>query len=117
MARNAKDNVVSFFHFDRMNQLQPEPGDWSNFLHKFMEGKSEHSFFFTLKWPNIIRFFGCALIFYTVDTVVFGSWYDHVSGWWEKKKTYPKLHYMFYEDLIEVSFKSSNAFRTLLYTK
>ncbi|KAM6982249.1 cytosolic sulfotransferase 3-like [Tautogolabrus adspersus] len=72
VARNAKDNMVSYFHFDRMNNVQPEPGDWSSYFHRFMEGKT-----------------------------VFGSWYDHVSGWWEKKQTYSNLHYMFYEDLIE----------------
>ncbi|XP_044067878.1 cytosolic sulfotransferase 3-like [Siniperca chuatsi] len=72
VARNAKDNVVSYFHFDRMMFLQPEPGDWSSYLLRFMEGK-----------------------------MVFGSWYDHVNGWWKKKQTYSKLHYMFYEDLIE----------------
>nr|XP_020482209.1 cytosolic sulfotransferase 3-like [Labrus bergylta] len=72
VARNAKDNMVSYFHFDRMNNVQPEPGDWSNYFHRFMEGKT-----------------------------VFGSWYDHVSGWWEKKQSYSNLHYMFYEDLIE----------------
>uniref|UniRef100_A0A3Q0QQB6 Sulfotransferase n=1 Tax=Amphilophus citrinellus TaxID=61819 RepID=A0A3Q0QQB6_AMPCI len=72
VARNAKDNAVSYFHFDRMNSAQPEPGDWNTFLQGFMEGKR-----------------------------VFGSWYDHVNGWWEKKQTYSKCHYMFYEDLIE----------------
>ncbi|KAE8293627.1 Cytosolic sulfotransferase 3 [Larimichthys crocea] len=72
VARNAKDNVVSYFHFDRMNFVQPEPGDWNNYLHRFMEGK-----------------------------LVFGSWYDHVNGWWKKKPSYSKLHYMFYEDMIE----------------
>ncbi|KAF7664862.1 hypothetical protein LDENG_00161610 [Lucifuga dentata] len=72
VARNAKDNVVSYFHFNRMNHVQPEAGDWSNFLQRFMEGK-----------------------------MVFGSWYDHVTGWWEKKQTYSKVHYMFYEDIIE----------------
>lgn len=40
VARNAKDNMVSYFHFDRMNLAQPEPGDWSNFFQRFMEGKS-----------------------------------------------------------------------------
>uniref|UniRef100_A0A8C4EUI2 Sulfotransferase n=1 Tax=Dicentrarchus labrax TaxID=13489 RepID=A0A8C4EUI2_DICLA len=73
VARNAKDNAVSYFHFNCMNYGQPEPGDWSTFLQNFMEGK-----------------------------MVFGSWYDHVNGWWQKKQTYSKLHYMFYEDLIEV---------------
>uniref|UniRef100_A0A8D3AK09 Sulfotransferase n=1 Tax=Scophthalmus maximus TaxID=52904 RepID=A0A8D3AK09_SCOMX len=72
VARNAKDNAVSFFHFDRMNNMEPEPGEWSNFLQNFKEGK-----------------------------MVFGSWYDHVNGWWEKKQTHSKIHYMFYEDLIE----------------
>lgn len=72
VARNAKDNMVSYFHFNRMTMIQPEPGDWSNFFQKFMEGK-----------------------------MVCGSWYDHVNGWWKKKQTYPNLHYMFYEDLIE----------------
>ncbi|TNN44114.1 Cytosolic sulfotransferase 3 [Liparis tanakae] len=72
VARNAKDNVVSYFHFDRMNQVEPEPGDWSNYLHRFMAGK-----------------------------VVYGSWHNHVNGWWKKKQTYAKLHYMFYEDLAE----------------
>uniref|UniRef100_UPI0037E8557A cytosolic sulfotransferase 3-like n=1 Tax=Semicossyphus pulcher TaxID=241346 RepID=UPI0037E8557A len=72
VARNAKDNLVSFFHFDHMNLAQPEPGDWSNYIHRFMQGK-----------------------------MLYGSWYEHVSGWWKKKQTYSKLHYMFYEDLIE----------------
>ncbi|XP_045911509.1 cytosolic sulfotransferase 3-like [Micropterus dolomieu] len=72
VARNAKDNMVSYFHFERMNMVQPEPGDWNSYIHKFMEGK-----------------------------IVFGPWYDHVNGWWKKKQTYSKIHYMFYEDLTE----------------
>ncbi|XP_075948335.1 cytosolic sulfotransferase 3-like [Anarhichas minor] len=72
VARNAKDSVVSYFHFEGMTSLHPEPGDWSSYLQRFMEEK-----------------------------MVFGSWYDHVTGWWEKKQTYPNLHYVFYEDLVE----------------
>ncbi|KAL1021529.1 hypothetical protein UPYG_G00014450 [Umbra pygmaea] len=72
VARNAKDNAVSYFHFDRMNIAQPEPGDWNNFLQRFMDGK-----------------------------MVFGPWNDHVTGWWEKKQTNSNIHYMFYEDMIE----------------
>ncbi|XP_067448702.1 cytosolic sulfotransferase 3-like isoform X1 [Thunnus thynnus] len=72
VARNAKDSVVSYFHFERMTKINPDPGDWSSYLQRFMEGK-----------------------------MVFGSWYDHVNGWWKKKQTYPNLHYIFYEDLIE----------------
>uniref|UniRef100_A0A671R2Y0 Sulfotransferase n=1 Tax=Sinocyclocheilus anshuiensis TaxID=1608454 RepID=A0A671R2Y0_9TELE len=47
---NAKDDAVSYFHFDRMNMAQPAQGDWNTFLQKFMEGKN-----------------------------VFGPWYDHVE--------------------------------------
>uniref|UniRef100_A0A672IPN7 Sulfotransferase n=1 Tax=Salarias fasciatus TaxID=181472 RepID=A0A672IPN7_SALFA len=72
IARNAKDNVVSFFHFDRMNKSQPEPGDWSSYLQRFKQGK-----------------------------ILYGSWYDHVSNWWKKKQTYSNLHYMFFEDMVE----------------
>ncbi|KAJ3580826.1 hypothetical protein NHX12_017473 [Muraenolepis orangiensis] len=53
-----------------MNKTQPEPGDWMSYQQKFMDGK-----------------------------VVFGSWYDHVTGWWERKD--PKVHYMFFEDMVE----------------
>ncbi|XP_061115082.1 cytosolic sulfotransferase 3-like [Conger conger] len=72
VARNAKDDVVSYFHFDRMNSVQPEPGDWTSYLQRFQEGK-----------------------------LLFGSWYDHVKGWWEKKQAYSKLLYLHYEDLAE----------------
>ncbi|XP_064154451.1 cytosolic sulfotransferase 3-like [Anguilla rostrata] len=72
VARNAKDNVVSYFHFDRMNSVQPESGDWPSYLQRFQSGK-----------------------------MAFGSWYDHVKGWWEKKQSYPNLLYLHYEDLAE----------------
>ncbi|XP_008430466.1 cytosolic sulfotransferase 3-like [Poecilia reticulata] len=72
VARNAKDNMVSFYHFDRMNMVQPEPGEWSSYFQRFLDGQ-----------------------------MLYGSWYDHVGNWWNKTKTYPKLHYMFYEDIAE----------------
>lgn len=34
-------------------------------------------------------------------SVSFGSWYDHVKGWWEKRKDY-RILYLFYEDMKEV---------------
>uniref|UniRef100_A0A3Q1BVZ6 Sulfotransferase n=1 Tax=Amphiprion ocellaris TaxID=80972 RepID=A0A3Q1BVZ6_AMPOC len=43
----------------------------------------------------------CKVIFME-GKMVFGSWYDHVNGWWKKMQTYSKLHYMFYEDLRDV---------------
>ncbi|KAM9856220.1 LOW QUALITY PROTEIN: uncharacterized protein ACBR49_002346 [Aulostomus maculatus] len=102
VARNAKDNVVSFFHFDRMNMIEPDPGDWNSYLQRFMQGKrckvcSTFLSFFSLelrcRFPSLL----CCLII----PVVYGSWYNHVNIWWKKKQTYSKLHYMFYEDLIE----------------
>uniref|UniRef100_A0A8D0D9U7 Sulfotransferase n=1 Tax=Sander lucioperca TaxID=283035 RepID=A0A8D0D9U7_SANLU len=50
--------VVSYFNMEHMTTLHPEPGDWSSYLQRFMEGK-----------------------------MVFGSWHDHVNGWWEKKQS------------------------------
>ncbi|XP_067401860.1 sulfotransferase 1B1-like isoform X1 [Emydura macquarii macquarii] len=71
MARNAKDNVVSYYFFDQMNKTQPEPGPWEQYLQKFMEGK--------LAW---------------------GSWYDHVCRYWDEQSNHCIL-YVFYEDLKE----------------
>ncbi|XP_061909587.1 cytosolic sulfotransferase 3-like isoform X1 [Entelurus aequoreus] len=96
LARNAKDSVVSYFHFDRMNMAEPEPGEWSSFLQRFMQGKSRYIMKYNYtSLPQSYNAFVC------LWSVVFGSWYDHVNGWWKKKQTYSKLHYMFYEDLIE----------------
>lgn len=41
VARNAKDNLVSYYHFDQMNLTQPEPGSWEEYIQKFMKGKCE----------------------------------------------------------------------------
>ncbi|XP_036402355.1 sulfotransferase 1C1-like [Megalops cyprinoides] len=71
VARNAKDNMVSYYHFDRMNMTQPEPGPWEGYIHKFMKGE--------LGW---------------------GSWYDHVKGYWEERER-RNILYLFYEDMKE----------------
>ncbi|XP_026803620.3 sulfotransferase 1C1 [Pangasianodon hypophthalmus] len=71
VARNAKDNLVSYYHFDRMNLTQPEPGSWGEYLQKFMKGK--------LGW---------------------GSWYDHVKGYWKEREK-KNILYLFYEDMKE----------------
>ncbi|NXQ92026.1 ST1B1 Sulfotransferase, partial [Nyctibius grandis] len=71
VGRNAKDVAVSFYHFDLMNKFQPHPGTWAQYLEEFMAGR-----------------------------VAYGSWYDHVKGYWERRKDHPIL-YLFYEDLKE----------------
>ncbi|XP_078508459.1 sulfotransferase 1C1-like [Lissotriton helveticus] len=71
IARNPKDSVVSFYFFEKIFNLQPEPGQWEQYLQNFMDGK--------LSW---------------------GSWYQHVRGYWDKKDTHRML-YMFYEDIKE----------------
>ncbi|NP_001079735.1 uncharacterized protein LOC379424 [Xenopus laevis] len=71
VARNPKDVAVSFYHFDKMNQLHPEPGPWDKYLEKFMQGK-----------------------------VGYGPWGPHVRDWWELRKKQNML-YLFYEDMIE----------------
>ncbi|XP_069100138.1 sulfotransferase 1 family member D1-like [Pleurodeles waltl] len=54
-----------------MAKVHPEPGTWPEYLEKFMSGD-----------------------------VAFGSWYDHVKGWWQKIRDHPIL-YVFYEDMKE----------------
>ncbi|NXJ67327.1 ST1B1 Sulfotransferase, partial [Rostratula benghalensis] len=71
VGRNAKDVAVSFYHFDLMNKFEPHPGTWAQYLEEFMAGR-----------------------------VAYGSWYDHVKGYWERRKDHPIL-YLFYEDLKE----------------
>uniref|UniRef100_A0A8C0H4V7 Sulfotransferase n=1 Tax=Chelonoidis abingdonii TaxID=106734 RepID=A0A8C0H4V7_CHEAB len=71
VARNAKDNVVSYYFCDQMNKTQPEPGPWELYLQKFMDGK-----------------------------LALGSWYDHVCQYWAERANHCIL-YVFCEDMEE----------------
>uniref|UniRef100_A0A286X789 Sulfotransferase n=1 Tax=Cavia porcellus TaxID=10141 RepID=A0A286X789_CAVPO len=69
VARNAKDCMVSYYHFQRMNQVLPEPGTWEEYFETFVNGK-----------------------------VAWGSWFDHVTGWWDVRDRHQVL-FLFYEDI------------------
>ncbi|XP_072273338.1 sulfotransferase 1B1-like isoform X2 [Pyxicephalus adspersus] len=71
VARNPKDVAVSFYHFDMMNQLHPDPGTWEEYIEKFIEGN-----------------------------VGFGSWGAHVRDWWNLRQQ-KNILYIFYEDMLE----------------
>lgn len=71
VARNPKDVVVSFYHFDKMNQLHPEPGPWEGYVGKFIQGN-----------------------------IAFGSWGSHVREFWALKQE-KNILYLFYEDMLE----------------
>ncbi|CAI9575340.1 unnamed protein product [Staurois parvus] len=71
IARNAKDSMVSYFHFQRMNKGLSDPGNWEAYFSKFLSGN-----------------------------VPWGSWFDNVLGWWNAKNHHQVL-YIFYEDMIE----------------
>lgn len=59
-----------------------------------MTGNNVEQFFTSCKYFNYV-------IILCLHLVAFGSWYDHIKGWWEKKKDY-RILYLFYEDMKEV---------------
>ncbi|XP_011856323.1 PREDICTED: sulfotransferase 1C3-like [Mandrillus leucophaeus] len=69
VARNPKDCLVSYYHFHRMASYLPDPQNLEEFYEKFVLGK-----------------------------VFYGSWFDHVKGWWAAKDTH-RILYLFYEDI------------------
>ncbi|NXA40190.1 ST1B1 Sulfotransferase, partial [Eudromia elegans] len=80
VARNAKDVAVSFYYFYLMNKLYPHPGTWAEYLEKFMAGKGGSG------CSPAARVLVCpcwTLLTLPHHAVAYGSWYDHVKGYWE----------------------------------
>ncbi|XP_077303537.1 sulfotransferase 1 family member D1-like isoform X1 [Lithobates pipiens] len=71
VARNPKDVLVSYYHFYQMAIVHPDPGTFEEFFQGFMDG-----------------------------TIAFGSWSQHVKGWW-KIRQQKNVLYIFYEDMLE----------------
>lgn len=69
VARNPKDVVVSLFHFFQAFKLYPPDWKFSDFLSTFMKGD-----------------------------VGYGSWFDHVLGWWAHRDD-PNILFLKYEDM------------------
>lgn len=71
IARNPKDVVVSYFHFEAGQSWSGNyDGEWSHWLRMFVDGKLQR-----------------------------GDWFDHVLGWW-KHSDAGNVHFMKYEDLV-----------------
>ncbi|XP_041432895.1 sulfotransferase 1C4 isoform X2 [Xenopus laevis] len=71
VARNAKDCMVSYYYFQKMNKILPDPGTWDSYFSAFLAGD-----------------------------VPWGSWFDHVIGWWKAVDKHQIL-FIFYEDMIK----------------
>ncbi|KAG8429118.1 hypothetical protein GDO86_018272 [Hymenochirus boettgeri] len=63
--------MVSYYYFQKMNNGLPKPGTWENYFLEFLSGD-----------------------------VPWGSWFDHVIGWWKAVDKH-RILYVFYEDMIE----------------
>ena len=69
LARNPKDLAVSFYYHVRGFKHHHFTGTFSEYLQLFIEGKN-----------------------------AFGSWFDHVLGWWQHKDS-PNILFIKYEDI------------------
>lgn len=41
VARNARDTLTSFYHFDHLVQFHPDPGLFEDYVQRFMKGDGE----------------------------------------------------------------------------
>ena len=75
--RNPKDVIVSLYHFYRMNKGL---GSFSDSFDEFFE-------------------------MFKNKELLFGDWYDHVLGWWQKHGE-PNYHFLRYEDMKKKPFET-----------
>ncbi|KAG8430753.1 hypothetical protein GDO86_020051 [Hymenochirus boettgeri] len=71
VARNAKDLMVSYYYFQRITKGLPSIDSWENYFPAFLSGD-----------------------------VPWGSWFDHVIGWWKAVDKH-RILFVFYEDMME----------------
>ncbi|XP_006815066.1 sulfotransferase 1A1-like [Saccoglossus kowalevskii] len=69
MARNPKDVVASYYHFYNSDPVLPTT-TWEKFIEEFIKGN-----------------------------VAFGSWFPHLSPWWQEYRTSNNVLFLKYEDL------------------
>ncbi|XP_022056993.2 sulfotransferase family 5A, member 1 [Acanthochromis polyacanthus] len=84
VSRNPKDVAVSFYHFHKMANFLPEPGDFHEFLDHFLEG-----------------------------TLYYGSWFEHIKGWISRTATINNLLHITYEQMsldLHATIKKVSAF-------
>eukprot|EP00069_Balaena_mysticetus_P014554 bmy_08727T0 len=120
---NAKDSLVSYYHFSRMTRMVPDPGPWGEYAETFKGerwdpedgGARGHR---PQGQPRSRRRWGVALgagrehhaprfLPFTITVgkgaqtsghLLWGSWYEHVKGWWDTKDRH-RILYLFYEDM------------------
>ncbi|XP_067560109.1 sulfotransferase 1C4-like isoform X5 [Pseudorca crassidens] len=102
VARNPKDSMVSYYHFHRMNKGLPAPGTWEEYFESFLAGDGERtqlcSHPFSKSSNTLQRSISLEQQGLCLLHLCWGSWYDHVKGWWDAKDQH-RILYLFYEDM------------------
>lgn len=97
VSRNPKDVLVSFYHFHKMANFLPDAGSFPEFLHHFLEGTCELTFFCFCNIFIVFPKFGS----FPPGSVHFGSWFDHIKGWTSQAAALNLLH-VTYEEMSTV---------------
>ncbi|CAD5115025.1 DgyrCDS4046 [Dimorphilus gyrociliatus] len=86
IVRNVKDNLVSFYHFCRMNELYGLfKGSFSDFYDLWLNGQTPH-----------------------------GDWFEHVKGYLENSVNNENILIISYEELLESTFEMIGKISTFL---